>query len=350
MDALAAVHAEGILHRDISPDNIHLSKTGKVKLMDFGAARNALSQKSRNLSVILKEGYAPEEQYRSSGIQGPWTDVYATAATMYHCITGRIPQPSLDRAADDRLESPSQLGNLIPPAAEAALMKGMAVRASDRYQSMEDFRQAITGEPMPRPMAPPGPDSRSRPCNRLPAQAPPPASGASSMAPTVAMGGAAGYSVRPRRCSRPRPSAPPPQPQQLPAAAQQQYAPPPQAPPSAMPPTVPVQSQPPMQRRRNRSNRRNHRSSRQPRNGRRHSRTVAPPPQSQQPPQHAHSNESPPQQPQHPQYPPQSQPRSTCRRPAAGLLAAAPATPGYPPQQPGLHPPQQQQLTGSSLP
>ena len=155
MDALAVVHAEGILHRDISPDNIHLSKTGKVKLMDFGAARNALSQKSRNLSVILKEGYAPEEQYRSSGIQGPWTDVYATAATMYHCITGRVPQPSLDRTADDRLESPSQLGNPIPPVPEAALMKGMAVRASDRYQSMEDFRGAITGEPMPRPMAAP---------------------------------------------------------------------------------------------------------------------------------------------------------------------------------------------------
>src|SRR5580698_10682876 len=113
MDALASLHAEGILHRDISPDNIHLAKTGKVKLMDFGAARNALSQKSRNLSVILKEGYAPEEQYRSSGIQGPWTDVYAMAATLYHSITGKLPPPSLDRAADDRLEAPSQLGNPI---------------------------------------------------------------------------------------------------------------------------------------------------------------------------------------------------------------------------------------------
>ena len=84
--------------------------------MDFGAARNALSQKSRNLSVILKEGYAPEEQYRSSGIQGPWTDVYATAATLYHSLTGKLPPPSLDRAAEDNIETPSKLGVALPPA------------------------------------------------------------------------------------------------------------------------------------------------------------------------------------------------------------------------------------------
>jgi len=145
MDTLATVHAEGILHRDISPDNIHLGKNGKVKLMDFGAARNALSQKSRNLSVILKEGYAPEEQYRSSGIQGPWTDVYATAATLYHAITGKLPPPALDRAAEDNIESPSQLGVAIPPGSEKALLKALAVRAIDRFQCMEDFKSGLTG-------------------------------------------------------------------------------------------------------------------------------------------------------------------------------------------------------------
>ena len=110
------MHAEGILHRDISPGQ-YLSDTqpGKVKLIDFGAARNALGQKSRNLSIILKEGYAPEEQYRASGIQGPWTDVYATAATLYHAITGQIPQPALDRQADDKVQPPSQLGIELDP-------------------------------------------------------------------------------------------------------------------------------------------------------------------------------------------------------------------------------------------
>lgn len=148
MDALAAVHAEGILHRDISPDNIYLTRNGKMKLIDFGAARNALGQKSRNLSIILKEGYAPEEQYRASGIQGPWTDVYATAATMYHAITGQVPQPSLDRQAEDQVRRPSELGAIIDPAAEAALMNALAVRAADRFKSMEDFKSALSGGPM----------------------------------------------------------------------------------------------------------------------------------------------------------------------------------------------------------
>ncbi|HTB10882.1 MAG TPA: protein kinase [Bryobacteraceae bacterium] len=145
MDALAAVHAEGILHRDISPDNIYLTRAGKVKLIDFGAARNALGQKSRNLSIILKEGYAPEEQYRASGIQGPWTDVYAMAATLYHAITGRIPQPALDRQAQDKLLWPSQLQVQIEPRVEAALMKALSIKAGDRFQSMEDFKAALTG-------------------------------------------------------------------------------------------------------------------------------------------------------------------------------------------------------------
>jgi serine/threonine protein kinase len=145
MDALAAVHAEGILHRDISPDNIYLTRAGKVKLIDFGAARNALGQKSRNLSIILKEGYAPEEQYRASGIQGPWTDVYAMAATLYHAITGRIPQPALDRQAQDNLQWPSQMQIQIDPRSEAALMKALSIKANERFQSMEDFKAALTG-------------------------------------------------------------------------------------------------------------------------------------------------------------------------------------------------------------
>lgn len=186
MDALAAVHAEGILHRDISPDNIYLTRAGKVKLIDFGAARNALGQKSRNLSIILKEGYAPEEQYRASGIQGPWTDVYAMAATLYHAITGKIPQPALDRQAQDKLLWPSQLQVQIEPRIEAALMKALAIKASDRFQSMEDFKAALTGgattfAPAAMPVAAPVPVQA--------AQYTPPPPPPSAVPPTQAQGG-----------------------------------------------------------------------------------------------------------------------------------------------------------------
>jgi serine/threonine protein kinase len=145
MHALTAVHAEGILHRDISPDNIYVTQSGKVKLIDFGAARNALGQKSRNLSIILKEGFAPEEQYRASGVQGPWTDVYATASTMYHALTGRVPQSALDRQVEDKVKRPSEMGVAIDPRAEGALMRGLAVKAIERFQSMEDFKTALIG-------------------------------------------------------------------------------------------------------------------------------------------------------------------------------------------------------------
>jgi serine/threonine protein kinase len=145
MDALNAVHIDEVLHRDVSPDNIFITKTGKIKLIDFGAARQALNQKSRKLTVILKAGFTPEEQYRVNGQQGPWTDVYATAATLYRAITGKIPPGALDRQAEDTLELPSRLGVAIPATAERALMKGLAVRGVDRFRSMDDFKKALVG-------------------------------------------------------------------------------------------------------------------------------------------------------------------------------------------------------------
>ncbi|MBI4906012.1 MAG: protein kinase [Acidobacteria bacterium] len=149
LEALGAVHQSGILHRDISPDNIYITRKWQVKVLDFGAARYALGQKSRNLSVILKEGYAPMEQYQSKGNQGPWTDSYACGATIYRALTGKIPPSSLDRMQTDELQPPSELGVELSKAQEAAILKSMAVTPANRFQTMADFRDALTGVAAP---------------------------------------------------------------------------------------------------------------------------------------------------------------------------------------------------------
>ncbi|MGH9763337.1 MAG: serine/threonine protein kinase, partial [Blastocatellia bacterium] len=144
MDSLREVHAANMLHRDISPDNIFLTSENRIKVLDFGAARYATSERSQNLSVILKPGYAPEEQYRTNGKQGPWTDVYALAATVYRAIAGTAPPDSPDRLERDEIGWPSLMGAAIPREAEAALMKALAVRAADRFPDIGSFQRAIS--------------------------------------------------------------------------------------------------------------------------------------------------------------------------------------------------------------
>lgn len=119
MQSLKKVHQQGMIHRDIAPDNIMLLED-KVKLLDFGAARD-VSNINKSLSVMLKPGFAPEEQYRSKGEQGPWTDVYAICATLYKCITGVTPDDSTQRLFHDELKTPTELGITVNPVFENAL-------------------------------------------------------------------------------------------------------------------------------------------------------------------------------------------------------------------------------------
>lgn len=144
--ALQDVHKEGIIHRDVAPDNIRITKDGKVKLLDFGAAREASVNHSHSLSVIYKPGYAPEEQYQSRGEQGPWTDVYALAATFYRMITGTKPAPALERLVNDTLVPPSELGVRITKNQETALLNALNVRRENRTQSAEAFMEELQSD------------------------------------------------------------------------------------------------------------------------------------------------------------------------------------------------------------
>ena len=137
--SLADVHASGMIHRDISPDNIMVKKDGTVRLIDFGAARSESPDGEKSLSIVLRRGYAPEEQYRSRGKQGPWTDVYAICATIYRCITGETPPEALERLTEDDLAWPSRKDADITTQQENALMAGLAVRTEQRIQSMQEL-------------------------------------------------------------------------------------------------------------------------------------------------------------------------------------------------------------------
>lgn len=142
MESLVKIHETGIVHRDISPDNIMITKEGTVKLIDFGSAR--LTENSeKSLTVMLKRGFAPEEQYRSKGNQGPWTDVYAICATMYYMMAGKVPPEAMERLLTDELVPVEKLGLPIDERTAKAIDKGLAVRADDRWQSVQELMDAL---------------------------------------------------------------------------------------------------------------------------------------------------------------------------------------------------------------
>lgn len=143
--SLALVHAQGLIHRDISPDNIMVLAENQVKLLDFGASRSVSINGEKSLSVLLKPGYAPEEQYRTRGEQGPWSDIYALCATCYRCITGHVPIEAMERMREDGLKPPSALGIPMDKDVERALMRGLAVFKENRIQDARELYTAWYG-------------------------------------------------------------------------------------------------------------------------------------------------------------------------------------------------------------
>ena len=144
MQALAEVHEHGIIHRDISPDNIMVRPDGKLILLDLGAAKDLDIQGNdgsvQSSQMVAKHGFSPIEQYSKSGKVGPWTDIYAMAATIYYCCTGILPPPATDRTIDDTLACQPRLTQ----AQFDILADCMRMRPQDRPQSMDTLLQMLT--------------------------------------------------------------------------------------------------------------------------------------------------------------------------------------------------------------
>ena len=165
--ALEKVHAEGLVHRDISPDNIMLQPGGRAKLLDFGAVRDvgdsdADIDLSHSTEAILKHGFAPMEQYRSRGNLGPWTDEYGFCASMYYCMSGRVPPDAPSRAMDEAHPDWDSIPGLTP-VQRAALERGMSMRAKERFCSMEALHRALYEGQMDNPGPIPGPGPMPEP-------------------------------------------------------------------------------------------------------------------------------------------------------------------------------------------
>lgn len=144
IQSLEKVHQTGVLHRDISPDNMLLTRDEKLVLIDFGAARKENINMTRSMTVVFKRGFSPEEQYRTRGQQGAWTDVYALCATAYYALTGKAPDESIQRVLEDDMPSLTEMTDVdLPMQQKRAFMKGMTVDFHHRYQTMDELYQGL---------------------------------------------------------------------------------------------------------------------------------------------------------------------------------------------------------------
>ena len=144
LDGLARVHEAGFLHRDIKPDNIYIRADGSPVLLDFGAARQALGEKSRSMTSIFTAGYAPFEQYSSRGNQGSWTDIYAMGAVLYRCVTGDKPPEAPDRIRDDPCRPAAQAAaGRYSPGFLAAIDHALKVDERERPQTIAVWRTEL---------------------------------------------------------------------------------------------------------------------------------------------------------------------------------------------------------------
>ena len=150
LDGLGVVHKAGYLHRDLKPGNIFIREDGSPVLLDFGAARNAVGRKSKNLTSIVTPGYAPLEQYFADGNQGPWTDIYAMASILYQAVAGRIPPEAPARVKRDPITPAIEVGrDRFSETFLEAIDVGLRVEEEQRPQNVEQWRAMLLGQEVP---------------------------------------------------------------------------------------------------------------------------------------------------------------------------------------------------------
>ena len=147
--AMSKVHRAGLVHRDLSPDNLMLTADGSVKILDLGAAKDLNVNSGASSMQVAKSGFSPLEQYIQRGNSGPWTDVYAIAATIYYTLTGKLPPNAVDRLDHDTLSWSEPGLTALSPAALAALEHAMEVQISGRIQTMDELEQRLFSGPIP---------------------------------------------------------------------------------------------------------------------------------------------------------------------------------------------------------
>jgi serine/threonine protein kinase len=143
LDAVEEIHRQGMLHRDIKPDNVMLRPNGQPVLIDFGSARAFNDAKTVSQTAILTPGYAPLEQYSEKARRGPYTDIYSLGATFYFLLTGKAPLSPTDRQLTDEMPAPHHLIPEIPSTLSSAIMLALNVRPEDRFQQVDEFRQSL---------------------------------------------------------------------------------------------------------------------------------------------------------------------------------------------------------------
>jgi serine/threonine protein kinase len=149
LDALEVMHAVDFIHRDIAPDNIIIRPDGSPVLLDFGAARQAIAAETKTLTGIVKSGYSPPEQYMTnSGLQGPWTDVYALGATLYRVVTGAAPPEAPARQVGETyVPAATPSGGEYRPSFLSAIDWALKLKMAERPQSISAFREALSDTP-----------------------------------------------------------------------------------------------------------------------------------------------------------------------------------------------------------